>query len=948
MNINQKTILPFLLGIWVIAAVSSLKAQIINGIQSNDAIPFNENVRQGTLSNGMHYYLMKNSKPEKRCEIRLALKAGSIVEDNDQQGVAHFVEHMCFNGSKHFKKNDLINYLEKTGTKFGADLNAFTSFDETVYMLEVRTDDQDIFDHGMLVMEDWAGGVSFENEEIDKERGVVESEWRTRLSPNQRMQNKYFPVMYAGSQYANRLPIGQMEIIRKAPYDTFKRFYRDWYRPDLMALVIVGDFDLDAVEKKIKERFSTLQNPVKERTRDEYPVPDHKKTLISICSDKEASSTTAQIMYKSTYHKPTNIKDYRQEMIFDLYNQMLNARLGEISQKAEPPFNFAYSNYGSNVGNLASYTSFASTKDGNAMVALKTILEENERVKRFGFNATELERVKKQVQKSAETSFKEKDKTQSRNLVMGLVYHFLNNASFLSPEQELNLVTKLLPSITIEDLNALARRFITDENRVVVITSPEKPEIKLPTEAEVLNLVESAKDLRLEAYVDKVSDMPLLAKKPQKGSIVNQDINVLLGTTTWKLSNGATVVLKPTTFKNDEILFSATSQGGSYLYNQDMDNDASNAAQVISNSGVGSFDQISLDKYLTGKELGISPYIGSYREGMNGSTSVEDQELFFQLMYLYFTQPRADKQAFESFKSKRISLLKNYLSDPQRYFGVESNKIKTNNNPRTKFPTPEDIEKLDLSKMLDIYKQRFDNAGDFTFFLTGSFTTETIKPFVEEYIASLPTEANREKMKDQGVRYPEGVVEKSWKKGEAPKSNVDITFHTKFEWTDRNRYVFQSMLDVLKIKLRETLREDKGGVYGVSVYGSTKKFPTQECNVTISFNCTPGNEKNLMDAAMDVLKKAKEIGAAPDDLTKVKETQKQERIKDIEQNRFWNSGLQYCYENDINADILLLENYEKFIDSLTAQDIKDACNKYIDLSSMISIKATPETEFVKP
>ena len=948
MKLNQKSLIPALLALWVLAAVTSLKAQLTGNLQLNDPIPFHEGVRSGKLSNGMEYYLLKNSKPEKRCELRLALKAGSIVEDDDQQGIAHFVEHMCFNGSKNFKKNELVNYLESTGTKFGADLNAFTSFDETVYMLEVRTDNKEIFDKGLLVMEDWAGGVSFEDQEIDKERGVVESEWRTRLSPNQRMQNKYFPVIYAGSQYAKRLPIGQMDIIRSAPYDNFKRFYRDWYRPDLMALVVVGDFDMDAVEKHIKERFSALKNPSNPRPRKDFQVPKHKNTLVSICSDKEASATTVQIMYKHDYQNPVSIKDFRQEFIYNLYNQMINARLAELTQKPEPPFSFAYSTYRQDVGSMASYTSFASTKDGGSMASFKTLLEENERVKRFGFTQTELDRIKKQIETRAESEFKEKDKTQSRSLIMGIVYHFLKNSPFLSPDQELNMVKKILPTITLDDVNALCRRFVTDENRVVVVTSPEKPEIKLPTEAEILNLIETAKELRLEPYVDKVSSEPLMPQTPVKGMVVGEEKNNSLGTITWKLSNGALVVLKPTTFKNDEILFSASSQGGSFLYDLEDNNNAAFAAQVIASSGVGNFDQISLDKYLTGKELGVVPYIGSYREGMNGQTSVSDAETFFQLVNLYFTKPRSDKDAFESFKSKQVARLKNFLSDPQRYFMVEANKIKTSNNPRTKFTTVEDIEKLNPDRMYEIYKERFSNASDFTFFITGSFTPESIKPYVEQYLASLPAKGAKEKMKDQGVRFPDGVVEKSWQNGAAPKSNVDITFHTPFEWNDKNRYDFQSMVEVLRIKLRETLREDKGGVYGVSVSGNTRNFPTAEATLTISFNCTPGNEKNLIDATMDVLKKAKSIGAEETDLVKVRETQRQERIKNLEQNRFWNGGLQNCYENEINPEFLLMKNYEKLINGLTTEDIKQACNKYIDEKSMINITATPETKLIKP
>lgn len=943
-----KSVIPLVLMVWTLAFITSVQAQFSITTQGNDPIPFHEEVRKGKLANGMEYYLLKNKKPEKRAELRLALKAGSIVEDDDQQGVAHFVEHMCFNGSTNFKKNELVDYLEKVGTKFGPDLNAYTSFDETVYMLQIRTDDQEQFDKGILVMKDWAGGVSFDDTEIDKERGVVESEWRTRLSPNQRMQNKYFPAMYAGSQYANRLPIGQMEIIRNAPHDNFKRFYRDWYRPDLMALVIVGDIDLDAVEKKVKADFASLKNPANERPRKEYDVPDHKNTIVSICSDKEATSSTVQVMYKHDYKEPKNLKDLRQEMIYSLYNQMINARLEEQARVAEPPFTFAYSYYGQNVGTMGAYTSYAGCKDGGVNNALKAIMEENERVKRYGFNKSELERMKSQMLRNTETQFKEKDKTDSRGLVTGLVYNFLQGSSFMSPGQDLDLTKKILPTINIEDVNSLAKMFITEENRVVIVTSPDKPDVKLPTEQELLNIINTVKDMRLEAYVDKVSSEPLMVALPQKGKVISETANDKLGTTTWKLSNGATVILKPTKFKNDEILFAATSEGGSSQYGEKDDMNSSNATSVITSSGVGNFDQTSLEKYLTGKELYVSPYISSYREGMSGSTTTEDAETFFQLTHLYFTQPRKDAEAFASFKSKRIAFLKNFLADPQRYFMIESMKIKTQDNPRARFNTVEDIERLNLDRMVDIYKDRFGDASDFTFFLTGSFTKESIKPYVEQYIASLPGKGRSEAAKDLGIRYPSGKVDKAWDRGAAPKSNVDITFHTPFEWSDRNRFVFNAMIEVLRIKLRESLREDKGGVYGVQISGGPRKFPLKECSVTISFNCTPGNEQNLIEAAMEVLKNAKTIGAEDKDLTKVKELQRQERIKNLEENQFWNRGLVNCYENDINAELLLLENYEKFVNSLTSDDIKSAANTYIDEKTMINITGKPETTISKP
>jgi len=944
MKLNKFTV-SLALMFWAMSLITTMHAQLSNG---NSKIPFHEEVRTGKLPNGMEYYLLKNEKPENRAELRLALKAGAINEDDDQQGIAHFVEHMCFNGSKNFTKNELVNYLEKVGTKFGPDLNAYTSFDETVYMLQVRTDDEEQYNKGLLVMEDWAGGVVMEDTEIDKERGVVESEWRTRLSPEQRMQGKYFPVQYAGSKYANRLPIGQMEIIRNAPYDNFKRFYSDWYRPNLMALIVVGDIDMDATEKKIIASFSKLQNPNNERPRENFTVPKHDETRIVICSDKEATNTSVSVRYKNDYRRPQNIEDFKGMMAISLYNDMINARLNELAQKPEPPFNFAYSYYGQDVGELSSYNSYAQTKDGATMSALQTLLEENEKVKRFGFNESEMERVKMQMMRNAESAFQEKDKTDNRDLVMGIVYHFLEGAPFLSPAQDLKLYKELLPLIKIEEVNVLAKRYITDKNRTVVVTSPDKPGLVLPTKEEVYNLVNTIKDMRLDPYVDKINTKPFMANKPAVGKIIKSEDNVNLGTTTWLLSNGAKVTLKPTKFKNDEILFGATSEGGSSLYS-DKDNIlAQRCASIIAQSGLGDYNQTDMDKFMTGKQVSLFPYVSLYREGLNGSASPKDMEIFFQMLNQIFTAPRKDRDAFESYKNRSIAQLKNYLADPQRYFGVESSKIKTQNNVRTKFDTAEDIAALDLDRMFEIYKERFGNASDFNFFFTGAFTLDEIKPFVETYIASLPGSNKSESMKDVGIRYPSDKVNSSWAKGEAPKSNVDLTFHAPFTWNDRNRYVFNSMVDVLRIKLREALREDKGGVYGVNVYGNPSNFPINESFITVSFNCTPGREQELIAAAMEVINKIKANGAEESDMTKVTEIQRQERIKQLEENQFWSRGLRSATELKFNPEILLIENYEKFIKGLSADDIKNAANSYLDEKTLISITGKPEEKPIKP
>ncbi len=445
-------------------------------------MPIDPSVRMGVLDNGLKYYIQKNGKPENRAELRLAVNAGSMQEDDDQQGLAHFLEHMCFNGTENFKKSELVDFLESVGTKFGPDLNAYTSFDETVYMLQVRTDDQEIFDKGMLILEDWAGRVSFEGEEIDKERGVVIGEWRSGLGAQERMRNKWFPVLFNGSRYENRLPIGKPEIIENAPYSAFTRFYKDWYRPNLMSVVVVGDVDVDAVEAQIKKGFGSLTNPSNPRKRKSYDIPAHDDTKVAIVQDKEASSTQVQIIYKHDPMKVKNQADYRQQIVHSLYNRMMGSRFQELSQSANPPFLYGFSSYTSFVRATDAYYGAAGVKPDGVEQGLEALLVENKRVQEHGFTATELERTKKAILNNVEKNFKEADKTDSRRLAMKYVSTFLEGTPMASPKQTLDLYEKFLPTITLAEVNALAKQWIRDENRVVIITGQEKEGITKPSE----------------------------------------------------------------------------------------------------------------------------------------------------------------------------------------------------------------------------------------------------------------------------------------------------------------------------------------------------------------------------------------------------------------------------------------------------------------------------------
>lgn len=925
------------------SAVFSQQPSIKRTYELTDPLPADPLFRWGVLENGMKYFLKYNAKPEKRAELRLAVRAGSLQEDDDQLGIAHFVEHMAFNGSANFKKNELVDYLESIGTRFGADLNAYTSFDETVYMIQSRTDSLALLEKGLLILQDWAGAIAFDHEEIDKERGVVVSEWRSRLSPDQRMQQKSFPIIYQGSRYADRLPIGKPELIESVDYDAVKRFYRDWYRPDLMALVIVGDFDLKWMEDQIKTRFASLKNPVDPRPRYPFKVPLSGGTRFSINSDKEAPFTQIQVMYQHPEKEIKTLGDFKDNLARSLYNRMLNARLYELRQQTNPPFTFASSGYGGDLGGLDAYFISAFTPEGLGLAGLEVILTETRRALLHGFTGTELERAKAEMLRSAEKAFKEKDKSQSSQLVMQGVYHFLNDSPLLNQAQVYNLYKEFLPQVNLAEINGFPQGWITRENRVITVTAPEKEGVPLPTEAEILALLEKVDQSQPAPYVDKVSDKPLMEETLKETSITEEKTMESLGISEWVLSNGVKVVLKPTDFKNDEILLLAASPGGHSLYSDADYPHATNAAGIIDQSGIADFNVIELEKMLAGKTVGVGPYIGELGEGLNGSCSPADLETMFQLTYLYFKKPRTDEQALETFKSQQKSVLQNMMLNPYYFFNEEKNKIKYNDHPRRRTPDLESIDKLDLQKMKNIYTDRFSDASDFTFFLVGSFQLEEIRSLVLRYLGNLPSTGRKETWKDIQSDLVKGKVEKTIVRGQAPKSLVELLYHGDFPYSDPGqRYDFYALMDVLRIKLRESMREDKGGVYGVTVNGNASQFPKEKYSITISFNAEPEKTEELIATALAEIAKLQASGPEEKDLEKIKETQRQGRIKDLKENRFWLGQLRARYENGLPLEGILLEEYEKSISGLNAQALQAAAKAYFNPANFMRFVLLPE------
>lgn len=909
---------------------------------ASQVLPLNPKVRYGKLDNGLSYYVQKNSKPEKRVELRLVINAGSILEDADQLGLAHFVEHMCFNGTKNFEKNDLVSYLQSVGVKFGADLNAYTSFDETVYILPIPSDNPETLEKGLQVLEDWAHQVSFDDTEIDKERGVIMEEWRTGLGASERLRQKTFPLILKNSRYKDRLPIGDTAIIKSFKYDVIKRFYKDWYRPDLMAVIAVGDINVEEIEQKIKSHFGRIPKASAPRKRESFPVPGHPETLIAVATDKEQPFTQIQVLYKHPQQKTQTAADYRRYIITDLYSEMINQRLEELTQKADPPFLNAFSGYGSFIGDKDAYVSFALVSEENTLKGLEALLIENQRALQHGFTSSELERAKKNVLNNYETSYNEREKEESGSFVDEYVNHFLIGEASPGIDWEYNFVKTQLPGIALEEINTLPKQWITKENRVVLIQAPDKQGVVLPSETQVRELLDNVEKAKPAAYVDQTLNEPLIDKLPATGKIVKTTELTPVMATEYKLSNGVTVVIKSTDFKADEILMRSYSFGGNSLIDYADYQSALNSTGVISESGLRNFSSLDIQKLLSGKTVRVNPYISTYDEGINGNTTPKDLETLLQLTHLYFTQPRKDAASFASFIAKNKGIYQNLMSNPNFYFQDQMIKVLTREHPRGGgFPKAEDLDKVNLDRVYEIYKDRFADAGNFIFFFVGNVDQATFKPMIEKYLGSLPTVQRQENFKDLGIRPPSGVVEKVFKKGTEPKSEVRIVFTGKpASFEDRDE--LNVLAEILSIKLIEKLREEKGGVYGAGAYANMSKYPDLSYSFNISFPCGPENVDSLVALVYDEIKKIQQNGPSQEDIDKVKEQLKRELEEDLKTNGYWVSVLRSSYYNQLPVERLVEANQYKLIEAVTRDIIKQTALKYLNFSNVVKCILMPE------
>jgi zinc protease len=938
-----------LLSIFLSTAFSCVAGAAEPAMGPADTLPVSPKVKIGKLPNGLTYYIEKNARPEKKVELRLVVKAGSILEDDDQQGLAHFTEHMAFNGSTHFKKSELISYLQSIGLKFGADLNAYTSFDETVYMLPIPTDKKENLDKGFLVMADWAQGLTFNDNDIDAERAIILEEARLGKGADDRMSRQLMPKLFNGSRYAERLPIGKEDIVKNFKHDVIRRFYHDWYRPDLMAVIVVGDIDPAKAEAMIKQHFGGLKNPVNERPRLYAKIPVRTSSEGVVITDKEATTNVLFIRYPLLeWQEPTTYGGYRQQMIESLYGQMLGARMQELAQQANPPFIAGGSGMSKVMRGYKSYNAYAVLGKNGVTPAIDALVQEDEQARQFGFSAAELERSKKDMLRQYESLYKERDKSDSAEYVAEFMRNFLQQEQMPGIANEYRYVKSELPKITLEEVNQAVRTALPlNEKKLVVYMGADKgvdaaQGMAVPEGPALLADVGAAEKMAVKPRQDKAIASALMETPPKPGSIVAEHEDKALGLTELTLSNGVKVVLKPTDFQNDEVDMNAIRFGGTSLFGDADIFNSRYASQVVGGMGVQNFSPLDLQKVLAGKTAGVSAYINYLSEGINGSSGSADIETMLQLTYLHFAPARKDDAIFSAFIGGQRELAQHAMSRPESVFLDTVRSTVYNNNPRVGgTPRPSDFDKVSLDRVLSIYDQRFASAKGMTFFIVGSFDVAKIKPLITTYLASLPSGDIVDTFQDRGIRPVTGVVKKEVYKGSEPKSTISITFNGAAEYNTRDAMTLSALIEVLNIKLIEQLREKMGLIYGGGLSGSLQPRPYGNYTITANLPTGPENVDKVIAAAFAEIQKIKDDGPLPADLAKVKQNWNLNYQKGLRNNGYW---AQWLYTSLLNgrdpADILTVEQR---LAAITPDDIRQAARRYFNMDNYVQVVLYPET-----
>jgi len=935
----RKIVINICIGIAISMAVSAQSSY-----NPDEKLPLDPTVRYGKLENGLTYYVKHNEEPKDRASFYIVQNVGAILENDEQNGLAHFLEHMSFNGTEHFPKKGLLNYLEGYGVSFGRNINAYTSVDETVYNLSnVPTDNENLIDSTLLILHDWSNYLTLEGEEIDSERGVIHEEWRTRRSGRMREYLETRKILYKGSKYAERDVIGSLDVIDNFDHQVIRDFYHDYYRTDLQAIIVVGDISVETIEAKIKNMFAHIPAVENPKTREYFDVPGNKEPIVGFVTDPEAGNIRFSLYFKhdATAFSDKNMEYFRNGLLSDLYSRMIGMRYSELVQTGNPPFINTYAAYYNNVRLMDVYNVGSTLKEDNILGGIEAALIENERVLQHGFVVSELERAKISLLSDYEKSYKERNKRNSDKIVRELKQNYLVNEPAPGIEFEYDIAKKLIPEISVEEVNALAKKWNTDDNKVIVMSGPEKEGLVYPTEEQLLKLLDKVKNTQTEAYVDKVSDEPLISEMNKPGKVINEKILSDFGATEWILENGAKVLIKTTDFKENEINLEVYSKGGSSLYKpQDLPS-IQMLGSFVAAFGVGNFDNVSLEKMLTGKVVSLAPSISDLYEGFSGSSSVNDFETLLQLLYLYFEKPRFDEDAFNALKARYVAYVANLDADVNKAFRDSVTMVSSDYNERTMLFNTKKIKALDFATMERVYKERFVDASDFTFVFVGNINSNQAKGLVEKYIGSITSIKRVETWKDNEVNYPENDTYRTFSKEmKTPKTTIYIKMHgDDIVYNPENRIYMDVIAKLLDKRYLDVIREEEGGSYGVGVSASVSHFPKVEYTLTINFDTDPEKADKLKGLVYSEIDKLITEGVKEVDLDETKKNLLKVREENLRKNGYWMHALmQYCKHDEtiVNSDAL-----EDIVNDITSDKVEKFAKKQLGKTNKIEVVMTP-------
>ena len=922
-----------------------LALSLVAMAQQPQALPIDSAVRVGKLENGLTYYIRHNEYPKHRAEFHIAQAVGATMEEDHQNGLAHFLEHMAFNGTKHFAGKGIIEYFESIGVNFGGNINAYTSLDETVYRLsEVPTVREGIIDSALLVMHDWACGLLLLEEEIDNERGVIREEWRTGAQANRRMWKAINPLKYPGSQYAKRDVIGDTAVINNFTYDALRDYYKKWYGPDNQAIIVVGDIDVDQVEQKIKDLWADVPERVNRGERPLHSVYDNAEPIVAIVRDREAQYTRIEMEFKKDQlPKPlrgTNVS-YLQNLALELVCDMFNNRLSELSMKPEATFVGAGSYHGELVKEKDAFVAVYLAKQGQEVAAYKDLLTQLEKMRRYGFTHAELDRVKKEMLAAYEKSYNERNTVRNIMYAQQYIRHYLSDEPIPGIAWEYETVQQILPMLSVDMLNQIAQQLVTDENLIISFQAPEDKNVVLPTEAEAVELLAAVKNEEIEAPVEEAIRENLVEIAPKAGKIKKTVYNESLGVTEWTLSNGVRVMVKPTTFKQDEILFYAFSQGGRSLVATEDLPSAALATDVVELGGLADMSATDLQKALTGKRVSISPSISAYGENLNGSSTIKDLETLLQLNYLYFTAPRRDEESYQTLMSILESQLANRDKNPKVAWSDSVQMMASNYSERTLILNKDLLAKVSLDKALEVYKARFANPADFTFFFVGNVdpADAAFQAQVCTWLGGLKTSKKMEKAADDKVRVAMGVQKNYFTRKMETKTASNRIQYTSYDmpYTLANDLNMEMIGRILSTRYLESIREREGGSYGVGCAAWMNRHPVAYAQLIMQFDTDPEKQEKLMNIIHEEVMTIVENGPLAKDLQKEKESMLKDFEEDLEKNGYWIDVLSTYYKNNINY----ITDYKEEVEAITAETVQETLKKLVAAGNVFEVVMLP-------